>query len=285
MDNSFDDIFNRKVEDHSEATETVETAPETTTDEISEPVEIKTEEATETATETEAKTEEKIEDDKGRIPSNLVTDKALIAVRRRAQAAEQRASEAERRIREIEMQQRQANVPDPFENPTEHNQWLEGLVEQQLTQRMHDYEHQRQQQMMFQQTEELFKPFKEAAVNYSQEQIAEAISYAASYAESDDAWGQEMLKSADPVARILEEKTRHAQQAAEWTEYSRNPQEFLARKAAELSLAGASTASANQPQMAVAAPRSLASAGSAAAVTPTAHTAEEAFNAIFNNKR
>lgn len=280
MDDNFDDVFDDKSNEISE-TATENTAP------VEEPAVIEAETTSEPVTETEQTTEDQPRDDKGQFQSkkNWVPVEALIAERQRAQAEAAQRAEYEAKLRTYEEAQRQTDRPDPFENPDDYDQHVQNLVEQ----RLQAYEQNRQQQEMARQTEALFKPFAEAAVNYSQEQIAEALSYAASYAESDEAWGQEMLKSTDPVARILEEKNRHAQQRAEWDEYSRDPAAFVARKASELGTVGQTQSvfptTANPMAATAKAPRSLASSGGGSPAAPIAGTSSEAFDAIFDSKR
>lgn len=290
MDEKFFDIFNRK----GDLPEEVISETETTTEEIAE-AETETVETPETP-EVEATAEapvteptaEQPRDDRGQFAEKRITVPitALHAERDKARAEAQRATELEQRLREYEAQQRQANRPDPFENPEDYDRYLQEQVDLRLEQKLREHEAQRQRQFEAQQAEELFKPFQASMAQHGPEKTQEALEYASTYAVKDDAWGQAMLRSTDPVATILEEKNRHAQAEAEWAEYQRDPQAFKARIAAELSAAGAVTAPANQPQMAATAkaPRSLASAGGGTPATPTVQSPSEAFLAIFKNR-
>lgn len=286
MDDNFDDIFDRKDEGISE-TATEETIPVETVETVETP-EANTEETTPETPATEPTGEDQPRDEKDQPAErrNWVPVEALRAERQKAQAEAQRAAEIEQRLREYEDKQRQTTRPDPFENPEDYDQYVAERVETLVEQKLREREEQRHRELQAQQAEELFKPFQNSFATHGPDKVQEALEYAGARAEVDDAWGHAMLRSADPVAAILEEKNRHAQQEAEWAEYSRDPQGFIARKAAALSAAGAAIAPATQPQMAATAkaPRSLASAGGGIAATPTVQTTSEAFDAIFDSK-
>lgn len=299
MDDSFDNIFDRKVEDNSEATTEVETTTEQVTETVEAPVET-TVETTEETTQTEAEeptNEGQPRDEKGRFdsPKNWVPVEAAQAARQKAQAAEQRAqaeaqraAELEARLREIEAQHRQTNRPDSFENPEGHEQWLLEEAERRAFEKLQASQIQQQREAEFRQHQALHVHMTQNALSHghSLDTVQEALDYATDIALADEAWAQEVLASPDWVGKVLEERNRHAQQAAEWAEYSRDPAGFIARKAAEMSTAGTAYAGLATTHTAATAkaPRSLASAGTSSVPTAPIPTGTEAFDAIFNKR-
>jgi len=284
MDESFDDIFDRKVEANSEANDAVEITPEA-------PIETP-EVATETTTEeapAKVATEVQPRDEQGRFTPrvDMVPHSALHAARQKAQAEAQRAAELEQRLQEYEDAKRQNERPDPFEQPDDYDRHVQELVQRQVAQQLRQIEAQRQQQLIQEQTKGLFDNLTAVVKNYPEEVAKEALDYGVAQSSVDDEWGQECLRQADPIKAFLDHKNRHAQELADLEELRRDRAAFIAREAALLGFGGASSATANQPQMAAAAdaPTSLASAGSGFVSPPTTQTMSEAFDAIFDSKK
>lgn len=287
---SFDDIFNRKGEDHSEAT--VENTPEAKTEEVA-AEEAKTEEApkedaeAEVKTEAEEKPEEQPRDEKGRFAQReqTVPLSALLAERQRAQAAAQERAEMEQRLREYETRLSQTNRPDPVYDPDGYEQYLQTQVARQVEAKLHaEWEAERARQAATE-AQNLFANFATTVVQHDPDEAQAALDYAVRRAEVDDAWGQEGLRQADPVAWFIEQRNRQAQEEAEFAEW--RAQRAAAQQQPGVSPAGtAQVAPATQTQVATAAaPRSLASASGATSAPPIALTSSEAFDAIFNAKR
>ena len=286
MDDNLDDIFDREVEENSEA-ETVETANNETVETVEKIEEPTVEVATQTVTETDpTKTAEATEEQTAG-KRTLVPLAALQAQRARAQAEAQarqeeaqRVAELEKRLRDFEEQDRQRNAPDPWENPADNQRYLLDSFDQRLEQKLREREAENQQRAIENQRQARLANLAAVAENYTVEQRQEALDYAAARSITDDAWGDEGLKQADPFAWFLAEKNRHAQ----FEEFSRDPEGFKARIIVEAGLAATENVAATQPHMAARATHGLASAGSAAAANPSALSHAESIKAIFDNK-
>jgi len=288
MDDEIDDIFNDKGEDNSEVK--VEATPEAQTETVEAPAETteapKTEGEAEVKPEAEAPKEEQPRDDKGRFAQrDMVPLSALLAERQRAQAAAQERADFEAKLRELEARVSQSNRPDPYVDPDGYEAYLQAQVTRQVEARLHAEREEQHRQQVAAQAQNMFHNFATTVVQHDPEEVRAALDYAAARAAvgpEGEAWGNEALAQPDPILWINEQRNRHAQ----FEEYVRDPQGFLARKAAEMGFATAAPAAvAPQPQMATAAaPRSLASVGSATAAPPTATTLKEAIDAIFNTK-
>jgi hypothetical protein len=276
-----DDLFGNE-ETNSEVTTEVETTEQTT---VEAPVENTTEEPTVEKTEADTadidETTGQPRDDKGRFApkeQTTVPVSALQSEREKARAAAQRAAEIEQRYNELVAQQQQTVAPDLFENPDGYTDHVTSLVQRQVEQRLLEIEMEKQQAEQAAKQQVLENNFKASAEKHSPETVQEAWAYAVQRAQVDDEWGQQGLSQPDPITWFLEEKARHAQ----FEEYARDPQGFIARKAAEMGIAGTTqTVAPAHNQSAVHAPMSIASAGSTTASAPKIQTSGEAFDDLF----
>ena len=268
MDDSFDAIFSHKPQSEVTHTEVVDTPAEDTVDTVVDaPVDTDV-----AATET-PKVEEVVAPKEDR--KNWVPVDALIEERTKRQEAEKARADYETKLRELESQNKQQTRPDPFDSPDEYETHIEQKIAQAI-----------QADRMARDQEELQKNFgaslSKAEQSHGKETIKAALDWAAERAQKDEAWGQTGLSNPDPVAWILEQKNRHA--LIDEISSAESIEDYIARKAAEMGIAGtASVATAQTNNMAakVAAPKSLASAGSNGRNTSNGKTGDDAFNAIF----
>ncbi|WP_152569513.1 MULTISPECIES: hypothetical protein [Sphingomonas] len=286
MDDKFlDYLLGSNDEPNAEATEEV-TAETPATEVVEAPVETTEEAPTETVAEpTETVAETTAEPAPTPPPANWVPKPALHAARQKAQAEAERAAKLEERIRELEEAQKSQTVePNLFENPDEFKQHLIDEAKREAEQRFNELREQEQAERTRAELANLTANLQSVMPNYPQEVVNECMDYAASL--GDENWARQMLAATDPIAAIREEKNRHAQEAAEWEEYRRDPAAFKARLAAEQSTAVSAsvTATANQPHVAATATRSLAGASGAVAPSTNVLTKEELYERMLKNK-
>lgn len=293
MENNFDDIFNQQSESEA-GNDAVEQTQVEVTPEVTETVEEPTETAdAEQATEqTEAAPHR---DDKGRFAPKPEGEEqkqpeaiplaALMEERKRWQAqleAERlKAADHEKQLQALRQQQQSENLPDPFDNPKEYTAYLREEAIQIVRKELQDREVQAIDARV---KASIAKADADPTIGTERRQQAlDWASQVSNAGPQGEEWGRHALAQADPVAWIIEQQTRHAQQQ----EMLANPDEWALRRAAELSAAGAanntigSTTNATQMSAKVQAPKSLASLGNGSPVTKNAQPQGDSFNDIF----
>lgn len=252
MDNFSEDFFSITPDEQSEPiTEAVET-------EVSEPVE-ETVEPVEETVETETAEAEPAADTPKMVPLSAVQ-----AERARAKEAYDQVEALRKQVAALEANKRSQNVPDPYDDPTAYVEHQQQVIAQQVEQAI---------------ASQKFKESHARAVSsHGQETLDAVAEWAQEISATDPTFEHRVFAQPDPVAWIIEQKTRSDMIKA----FEADPDAYVRAHAAKLGLASIPTTEieATPPAKKNLGPRSLAGAKSRDTATVT-NPVTDAFDALF----